>query len=124
LHFCPVPASCRRPLFEAAMRIPPSLTVLVVLALLPLGGCAVTDRQSTVSQYMDDAAITLRVKSRMAQDPRVSAMRINVETLNGTVQLSGFAASAAEKTHAARLAAAVDHVDQVRNNIIVRTAER
>jgi hyperosmotically inducible protein len=106
------------------MRIAPSFAVLVVLGAVLLGGCAVTDRQSSVAQYVDDAAITLRVKSRMAQDPQVSAMRIKVETLNGTVQLSGFAASAAEKTHAARLAADVPHVEQVRNNIVVRTAER
>jgi hyperosmotically inducible periplasmic protein len=71
---------------------------------------------------VDDAAITTRVKARMAEDPAVSAMRINVETLDGTVQLSGFAASQAEKDKAATVARGVSQVRDVRNNIIVRTS--
>ena len=57
----------------------------------------------------------------MAEDPAVSAMRISVETLNGTVQLSGFASSQAEKDKAAATARAVPDVKDVRNNIVVRT---
>ena len=56
----------------------------------------------------------------MAEDPNVSAMRISVETLNGTVQLSGFATTQAEKDKAAVLARGVPEVKDVRNNIIVR----
>ena len=56
----------------------------------------------------------------MAEDPNVSAMRISVETLNGTVQLSGFATSQAEKDKAAVLARGVPDVRDVRNNIVVR----
>lgn len=85
-------------------------------------GCAVTDRQTTVGQAVDDGAISARVKARMAQDPNVSAMRIEVETLNGVVQLAGFATSQAEKERAASLARDVPNVREVRNNIIVRPA--
>lgn len=96
-------------------------TSLLVLGLLGTAGCAVTDGQSTAGQYIDDATITTRVKARMAEDPQVSAMRINVETLNGTVQLSGFAASEAEKNKAASIARNVPDVKNVRNNIVVRS---
>ena len=96
------------------------LATSVALGALTLGGCAVTSGQSTTGQYVDDATITTQVKSRMADDPTVSAMRISVETLNGTVQLSGFAANESEKARAAQIARNVNNVRDVRNNIVVR----
>ena len=99
-----------------------SILACAMAAALTLGaaGCAVTDKQSTVGQYVDDTTITTRVKTRFAQDPQVSAMRINVETLNGTVQLSGFAATESEKAKAAQIARTVPDVKEVRNSIVVR----
>jgi hyperosmotically inducible protein len=101
-------------------------TVMIAVAMAATAvlysGCAVTDRQTTVGQAVDDTAITTRVKARMAEDPNVSAMRIEVETLNGVVQLAGFATSQAEKDRAAMLARNVPNVRDVRNNIIVRPA--
>ena len=85
-------------------------------------GCAVTSGQSTVGQYVDDATITTRVKARFAEDPTVSAVRISVETLKGTVQLSGFAATQAEKDKATSLARSAEGVREVRNNIVLRPA--
>ena len=67
-------------------------------------GCAVTRDQSTVGEYVDDATVTTRVKAKFAEDPTVSAMSISVETLKGTVQLSGFAKSTAERNRAAEIA--------------------
>ncbi|MCE4553113.1 BON domain-containing protein [Roseateles cellulosilyticus] len=97
---------------------------LVALGALSVTGCAVTSGQSTVGQYVDDATIGTRVKARFAEDAQVSAMRIQVETLNGTVQLAGFATSQAEKDRAGQLARAVPDVKEVRNNIIVKPAEK
>lgn len=96
--------------------------VLGTLLAVTTVGCAVTSGQSTVGQAVDDTTITTRVKAKMAEDPAVSAMRIQVETLNGTVQLSGFAVSQAEKDRAGTLARGVSDVREVRNNIIVRGA--
>ena len=96
------------------------IAAAVALALPAMTGCAVGSGQSTVGQYVDDATISTRVKTRFAEDPNVSAMRIQVETLKGTVQLSGFAASQAEKDRAGQLARAVPDVKEVRNNIVVR----
>lgn len=93
----------------------------VAIASLTVGGCAVTSGQSSVGQYVDDATISTRVKARFAEDPGVSALRLQVETLNGTVQLAGFAASQAEKDRAGQIARAVPDVKDVRNNIIVRS---
>lgn len=95
---------------------------LLLTTAIVLGGCAVADGQSTLGQYTDDATITTQVKARMAEDPAVSASRISVETLNGTVQLSGFATSQAEKDKAESMARGVNNVKQVRNNIVVKPA--
>ena len=83
-------------------------------------GCAVTRDQSTVGEYVDDATITTRVKARFAEDKTVDATSIRVETLNGTVMLSGFAKSASEKSTAESLARQVNGVKAVRNEIAVR----
>ena len=83
-------------------------------------GCSVTRDQQTVGAYVDDAGITTAVKAKMAEDKTVSAAAISVETLNGTVQLSGFAKSQAEKNQAEVLARGTKHVREVRNSIVVR----
>ena len=64
-------------------------------------GCAVARNQQTAGSYIDDAGITTAVKAKMAEDKTVSATSISVETLNGTVQLSGFAKSQARRGVAA-----------------------
>jgi hyperosmotically inducible periplasmic protein len=94
-----------------------------VVTLSTMAGCAVTSGQSSVGQYVDDKTITARVKTRMAADPMVSAMRIDVTTLNGTVQLSGFATNPSEKAKAGEIAAAVPDVKSVRNDIVVRAPQ-
>ncbi len=66
------------------------------------------------------AGITTAVKAKMAEDKSVSATSISVETLNGTVQLSGFAKSESEKARAAEIARTTKNVREVRNSIVVR----
>ena len=83
-------------------------------------GCAVGRGQQTAGAYVDDVAITTAVRAKFAEDKTVSALAISVETLNGTVQLSGFAKSAAEKMQAENIARGVNNVKSVRNDIVVR----
>ena len=98
------------------------ITSMLVIATLAGTGCAVTSGQSTVGQYVDDATIATRVKARFAEDTQVSAMRIQVEALKGTVQLAGFAVSQNEKDRAGQIARGTPDVKDVRNNIIVKPA--
>lgn len=93
---------------------------MIALALLTAAGCAVTRNQETVGAYVDDSTITARVKAKFAEDKAVSAMAIGVETLRGTVQLSGFAKSQDERLAAERLARTVSGVADVKNDIVVR----
>lgn len=96
------------------------LMIAGVLTATSVVGCAVTREQSTVGEYVDDATITTQVKAKFANDPTVSAMSISVETLRGTVQLAGFAKSAAERSQAEALASRVKGVKAVKNDIVIR----
>jgi len=96
--------------------------VVAVAVASGVAGCAVTSGQESTGQYVDDATISTHVKTRFAKDPTVSAMRINVDTMKGVVQLSGFAKSDAERTQAGQLAASVPGVKDVKNDIKVEPA--
>ncbi|MBI5255701.1 MAG: BON domain-containing protein [Burkholderiales bacterium] len=98
----------------------PLIAAFAAAALLTAAGCAVTRGQETVGAYVDDTAITTAVKSRFIENKQVDAASISVETLNGTVMLSGFAKSATEKATAETLAWKVSGVKQVKNEIAVR----
>jgi len=76
--------------------------------------------QETVGQYVDDATITTAIKAKFVEDKTVDAAAIKVETLNGTVQLSGFAKSQAEKQMAENIARSTKGVRTVQNNLTVR----
>lgn len=93
-------------------------TAALVLALA--SGCAVSRGQQSVGAYVDDAGITTSVKAKLFEDKSVAGSSISVETLNGTVMLSGFAKSAAERSTAETLARGVNGVKDVKNQIVVR----
>jgi hyperosmotically inducible periplasmic protein len=83
-------------------------------------GCAATaDREST-GEYIDNSAVTARVKSALASDDMVKAREINVESFRGTVQLSGFVSTSEEKARAERIAKSIAGVQEVKNNITVK----
>jgi len=103
------------------MTLRTSITTLVAgLTLLIASGCAVTRGQESVGAYVDDAAITTSVKGRFVDNKDVDASSIQVETLNGTVMLSGFAKNAMEKATAETIASNVKGVKSVKNQIVVR----
>jgi hyperosmotically inducible protein len=72
------------------------------------------------SDVIDDSAITAKVKTALAGDPRTKAHQINVETREGAVQLSGFVDTSEAKSTAEELARAVDDVKSVDNELDVK----
>ena len=95
-------------------------TAVTAVVMLTAAGCAVTRGQETVGAYVDDAGITTLVKTRMIENKEVDAASIKVETLNGTVMLSGFAKNSTEKSTAESIARGVNGVKMVKNEISVR----
>ncbi len=103
------------------MTFPATLAAAALAAaVLTTAGCAVSRGQQTTGAYIDDATITSQVKSRMLDNPDVAGTSISVETLNGTVMLSGFAKNTVEKDTAERIARDVNGVKTVKNQIVVR----
>ena len=98
----------------------PLAAIIAAVALLTATGCSVTRGLETVGAYIDDTAITSTVKTRFVESKEVSAAAISVETLNGTVMLSGFAKDYTEKVKAGDIARAVNGVKVVKNEIAVR----
>jgi osmotically-inducible protein OsmY len=106
--------------YTMIMRTTLAATVAAV-ALIALPGCAVTRGQESVGAYVDDTAITTAVKARFVDNKDVDASSISVETLNGTVMLSGFAKNSTEKSTAESLAWKVNGVKSVKNEIAIRS---
>ena len=93
---------------------------LTSLALLTTAGCAVTRGQESVGAYVDDSAITTAVKARFIENKNVDASAISVETMKGTVMLSGFAKNTSERSDAEALTWKVNGVKAVKNEIAIR----
>ena len=96
------------------------ISIAAVFAIVTASGCAVNRGQETVGAYVDDSAITTSVKARYVENKDVDASSIKVETLNGTVMLSGFAKNSTERSTAEEIAMKVNGVKSVKNSIAVR----
>lgn len=95
--------------------------------LLPLGfavllsACAPTPTSRSTGQTLDDASITTRVKTAIAQKETLGqALSINVDTYRGVVSLSGFVDNKQQATDAAQVATHIAGVERVINNLQVK----
>jgi len=107
------------------MRPKPSiLTLVLAAALLAVGtsACTSTPTQQSVGEYVDDAAVTARVKTALARADQVDWTAINVETYRGVVSLSGFVDSEEMAERAVMVASKVTGVKTVRNDMRVKPA--
>jgi osmotically-inducible protein OsmY len=99
------------------------LVVALVLAGLlagPMAACSSTPTSQSTGEYIDDSAISNKVRGELIADKDLNVFQIDVTTYKGVVQLSGFVDSAAIKERASTVAASVDGVEAVRNNLIVK----
>jgi len=100
------------------------LTVLLasmLLAALLMSGCAGGPTQESTGEYIDDAAISAKVKTELFRDPDVSGFQTQVESYKGQVQLSGFVDTPEQKAKAAEIARSIPGVKSVKNNLIVKS---
>jgi len=92
-------------------------TLLAALMLTTVVGCASTDKQASVGEYVDDTVVTTAVKAAIVNEPTLKVSEINVETFKGVVQLSGFVAEQASIATASTVARGVKGVKSVKNDI-------
>lgn len=73
----------------------------------------------SVTTAATDMAITTQVKAALAADDQLSALKIEVDTVQGVVSLTGPAPSAEAAERATTLAKAVEGVTEVQNKLVV-----
>ena len=73
----------------------------------------------TVATKAKDAVITTSVNAELAKDAKLSALKINVDTVEGRVALRGTAPDADSRDRASKLAQGVDGVKSVDNQLTV-----
>jgi osmotically-inducible protein OsmY len=91
-------------------------------SMLALTGCASgpfakSAKTESPKESAGDALITTKVKAALVNDPMLKAREINVETYQGTVQLSGFVATREEAAKAGTVARGIEGVTSVKNDI-------
>ena len=77
------------------------------------------DAANTAKGAIDDATITAQVNAGLAKDPDLSALKINVDTVNGKVTLNGTAPSTVARDRAETIAKSVTGVTSVNNQLVV-----
>lgn len=107
-------SACDRPADRTSTATPPATSRAPAS---PSPASPAPDR--SVGQVIDDAGITAKVKTALAAEKDVSAMKINVDTAQGTVTLSGQVASQTEVDRALQVARNVEGVKSVENKLTV-----
>jgi osmotically-inducible protein OsmY len=95
-------------------------TLLAAFAIATTLGCAATAKSESTGEYVDDVAITAKVKKDIFDEPSLKSAEINVETFKGVVQLSGFVSSQANVNTATVVAKNVSGVKSVKNDMRVK----
>ena len=99
------------------LRVIKRLAVTLVVLFFMTGCQAMTGQ--TMGETIDDSYITGAVKTQLASDKMVSLTRVEVETNNGVVYLTGQVQTAEQKSRVGSLASQVKGVKKVVNNLQV-----
>jgi hyperosmotically inducible periplasmic protein len=83
-------------------------------------GCAGDRYHQSTGEAIDDEGISMHVRSALSDDPQYKYDGVSVKTFKGTVQLSGFVNTRAQKDRAETLAKGVKGVKDVENGITVK----
>lgn len=103
---------------HAAERIFQSLFSAVLLSVVL--GCAGNAHKENTSEYVDDSWITSKVKAAFVKDKTLTASEINVDTLKGTVHLTGVVKDPGDVSRAGEVTRDIEGVISVNNDIQVR----
>ena len=93
--------------------------VFLAVTLATTLGCAATPTTESTGQYVDDAAITTKVKAAILDQPNLKLLDIHVETFKGVVHLWGVVASRSTIDEAGKVAGGIAGVKSVKNDLQV-----
>ena len=97
--------------------------IFLGLSMVPLAGCATrsSPNHESSGQFVNDSAITSKVKTRLVEDQHLKAFQIHVETYKGTVMLSGFVDRPSQIRRATRIAEGIAGVQSVRDDLVLKS---
>ena len=98
-----------------------TMLVTAFLGAALLSSCASQPGQESTGQYLDSSVMTAKVKAKIVADKAIQTQPISVKTYKGTVQLSGFVNTPAQRLRAGQDARSVDGVQKVQNLIVIKT---
>jgi osmotically-inducible protein OsmY len=96
-------------------------SALVAVPIVFNTGCAVTSGKESAGAYAKDKTIEAKIKAKMYKDPVVKGTQVEVQVLNGEVQLSGFVDTPEAKQRAEEIARTTSGVVNVHNNLLLPT---
>jgi osmotically-inducible protein OsmY len=94
--------------------------VSIVLIVLALAGCAGGKTYESTGEYLDNAALTTKVKATILGDSKLKMFQINVKSFRGVILLSGFVDSQAMVDRAVDLTRKIKGVKSVTNSLVVK----
>ena len=83
-------------------------------------GEKVAEGANQVQRVAADAALTAKIKSKMALDDTIEARNIDVDTMTGVVTLNGFVRDAKARDRAVQLARETEGVMSVVDHLTIR----
>lgn len=96
------------------------MAIAMGLSLVLVTGCGPSRTKESTGQYIDNSAITTKVKTDLVTGLGSQGFAVKVKSYKNDVQLSGFVNSAVVKQKAGEIASAVSGVTSVANDIIVK----
>ncbi|MBZ0156509.1 MAG: BON domain-containing protein [Alphaproteobacteria bacterium] len=96
--------------------------VFLFLFLFLVSGCS-TLTGRTAGQTVDDATITTKVNAKIIEDPALSYLKINVDTFEGRVTLTGQVPSKEAADRLVSHARSVEGVKDVKTNLVIQRPE-
>jgi osmotically-inducible protein OsmY len=112
------PSSPEYASMKANVWMPLAIALVVASSIV---SCTSSSRTTeSTGEYVDDAAITSKVKTALLNDSGLKSFDISVETYKDVVQLSGFVNTDQVKARATEVTASVSGVRSVKNNLVVK----
>lgn len=96
-------------------------SLVIGAGALVLCACSASPHYESAGEYLDSSTTTTKVKASLIDGLGATGLTVKVKTYKDEVQLSGFVDTPLIKQRAGAIAAGVEGVQSVRNDIIVKT---
>ncbi|UJP04665.1 MAG: BON domain-containing protein [Nitrosomonas sp.] len=93
------------------------IILFLIVQIIFFSGCATTSRYEGSREQFDDIVITTKVHEAILDERALRAFDINVRTVKGVVELSGFVNSREDMDRAIAVARKIEGIKLIRNDM-------